>query len=119
MNPDLIVLLMLAVTVLSLGLSGYFFYASFDHARPVLPAGLQEDFTACFAIDRFIWWPAVPAAAQRSYLLSRAYASVGLFCMTVLAAGNSSAIVVGILAAATLAASVITLRCWFRFRKLD
>jgi hypothetical protein len=116
MSPDAAVLLTLFITALSLGLAGYYLFAAFDQARPMLPSGLHDDFIAHFAIERFIWSGAAPAAARRSYLLSHAYGCVGLFCMTVLAFRNSAAITVWLLAAATVTAGVLTLRCWRRYR---
>ncbi len=116
MSPETAALLTLCITALSLGLAGYYFYAAFDQARPVLPSGLHDDFMSHFAIERYIWSSAAPASARRSYLLSHAYGCVGLFCMTVLAFGNSAAVTVWVLAAATATAGVLTLRCWRRTR---
>ena len=73
-SPDTISVLTLAVAALALGLSGYYFFAAFDAARPWLPQPLQEEMHARFVLDRFIWRSTVPTPVSWQYLLSRAVA---------------------------------------------
>jgi len=117
MNPDAFALLMLGVIAVSLGLAGYYFLTAFDQARPMLPASLQDEFAARFALDRFIWSGTPAAAARRSYLLSHVFGCIAFCGMTALAAGNDSApVTVWLFAGATVIALIVTLRAWFRFR---
>ena len=117
MNPDILASLVLAITAVSLGLAGYFFFATFDLARPMLPEALREEMTGRFAVERFIRSGAAPLPARRSFFLSHAFGCIGLFGMTVLAAGDSSTIVVWLLAGATVVAGVITGHSWRRYRE--
>ncbi len=117
MNPDAFALLMLGVIAVSLGFSGYYFLAAFEQARPILPASLQDEFAARFALDRFIWSGKAAAAARRSYLRSHAAACIAFFGMTALAAGNDSApVTVWTFGGISAAALVFTLRACRRCR---
>ena len=115
MDPDAFALLMLIAV--SLGFSGYYFQTALEQARPILPAPLQDEFAARFALDRFIWSGKAAAPARRSYLRSHAAACVAFFGMTALAAENDSAsITVWIFGGISVAALVVTLRAWRRSR---
>jgi hypothetical protein len=115
MDPNIFALLMLGVIAVSLGFSGYYFLAAFELARPVLPASLQDEFAARFALDRFIWSGNAAEPARRSYLRSHAAACVAFFGMTALAA-TSAAVSVWIFGGISAAALFFTVRAWWRYR---
>jgi hypothetical protein len=117
MDPNAFSLLMLVVIAVSLGFAGYYFQMALEQARPILPAPLQDEFAARFALDRFIWSGKAAAAARRSYLRSHAYACIAFFGMTGLAAGNDSApVTIWIFGGVSVAALVVTLHAWRRSR---
>ena len=118
MDPNTFALLMLGVIAVSLGFSGYYFQSAFELARPFLPATLQDEFAARFALDRFIWSGKATAPARRSYLRSHGFACIAFFGMTALAAGNNSApVTVWIFGGISVAAIVVTLRAWRRCQR--
>ena len=118
MDPHAFALLMLGVVAVSLGLSGYYFQTAFEQARPILPAPLQNEFAARFALDRFIWSSKAAAAARRSYLRSHVSACFAFFGMTALAAnGDSAPVAVWLFAGVTLFALAVTLRACRRSRE--
>jgi hypothetical protein len=117
MDPNVFSLLTLAVIAVSLGLSGYYFQMALEQARPILPAPLQEEFAARFALDRFIWSGKAAAPARRSYLRSHVFGCVAFFGMSTLAAhGNSEPVAVWLFAGATVFALAVTLRAWRLYR---
>jgi len=117
MDPNVFSLLMLAVIAVSLGLSGYYFQMAIEQARPILPAPLQEEFAARFALDRFIWSGKAAAPARRSYLRSHVFGCVAFFGLAALAAnGNSEPVAVWLFAGVTVFALVVTLRACRLYR---
>jgi len=111
---DTISLLTLAVAALALGLSGYYFFAAFDAARPWLPQPLQEEMRARFALDRFIWHGMVPTPVRWQYLLSHVFACIGLGCLAILAITHGP--LIGGLLFAGIAALALA-DCWLCWRK--
>lgn len=117
MNPNVFALLMLGVIAVSLGFSGYYFQLALEQARPILPAPLQDEFAARFALDRFIWSGKAAAPARCSYLRSHLYGCAAFFGMAALVAGVDSApAVVWLFAGVALFALAVTLRACWRYR---
>ena len=109
--------LTLAAAALELGLCGYYWQSAFSDARPWLPYPLQEEMSARFSIERFIWNGAMPRAARRSYMLSRVTGSIGLVCLTLLAFANGP--LFGALALAAVSALALgqTFADWRKYRR--
>jgi hypothetical protein len=117
MNAHAFALLMLGVIAVSLGLSGYYFQVAVEQARPLLPASLQDEFAARFALDRFIWSGTAAAAARRSYLRSHVFGCIAIFGMAALVANSDSApVAVWLFAGVTVFALAVTLRACWRYR---
>ena len=117
MNPHAFALLMLGVVAVALGFSGYYFQRAVEQARPILPAALQDEFAARFALDRFIWSSKAAAPARRSYLRSHIYGCFAFFGMMALVANSDSApVAVWLFGAVTVFALAVTLRAWCRYR---
>jgi hypothetical protein len=117
MDPHAFALLMLGVVAVSLGFSAYYFQMAVDQARPVLPATLQDEFAARFALDRFIWRGKAAAPARRSYLRSHVFGCIGFIGMAALVAnGDSAPAAVWLFAGAALFALSVTLRAWRCYR---
>jgi hypothetical protein len=88
-----------------------------EQARPILPAPLQDEFAARFALDRFIWSGKAAAPARRSYLRSHVFGCIAFFGMAALVAnGDSAPIAVWLFAGVTVFALAVTLRAWSRYR---
>ena len=113
-----ITLLTLAAAALELGLCGYYYYAAYDAARLWLPYPLQERMTARFALDRFIFRPAIPHAARRHYLIAHVFGCLGLFSLTILAFANGPRFGGLAFAALSLIALVQTFIDWRKVRAL-
>ena len=117
MNPHAFALVMLGVVAVALGFSGYYFQMAVDQARPILPASLQDEFAARFALDRFIWSGKAAAPARRSYLRSHLFGCVAIFGMSALVAnGDSAPAAVWLFAGMTVFAIAVTLRAFRRYR---
>jgi hypothetical protein len=116
---DTISLLTLAVAALTLGLSGYYFFAAFDTARPWLPQPMQENVRARFALDRYIWSRMMPTPARWQYLLSHVSACVGLGCLAVLAIMRGPLFGGLMFAAITAFALVDCWLCWRKYRRFS
>ena len=117
MDPHTFALLTLGVVAASLGLSGYYFQLAIEQARPILPAALQDEFAARFALDRFIWSGKAAAPARRSYLRSHIFGCIGFIGMAALAAnGDSAPAIVWLFTGGTVFALAVTLRAWRRYR---
>ena len=117
MNPHAFALLMLGITAVSLFFSGYYFQMALEQARPILPAPLQQEFAARFALDRFIWSGKAAAPARRSYLRSHLFGCVAVFSMAALVAnGDSAPVAVWLFAGVTMFALAVTLRAFWRYR---
>ena len=117
MNPHAFALVMLGVVAVALGFSGYYFQMAVEQARPILPAPLQDEFAARFALDRFIWSGKAAAPARRSYLRSHVFGCIAFFGMAALVAnGDSAPIAVWLFAGVTVFALAVTLRAWPRYR---
>jgi hypothetical protein len=114
MDPNVFALLMLGVVAVSLGFAGYYFQKAIEQARPILPAPLQDEFAARFALDRFIWSGKAAAPARRSYLRSHLFGCFAFFGMAALVAnGDSAPVAVWLFAGVTVFALAVTLRaCW-------
>jgi ABC-type phosphate/phosphonate transport system permease subunit len=74
--------------------------------------------SARFAIDRYIFRPAIPPAARRSYLLSRVTCAIGLACLTILAFGNGPRAGAVALAAVSRLALGQAVADWRKYRRL-
>ena len=117
MRPDTVGLLTLAVAALTLGLSGYYFFAAYNAARPWLPQPLQEEMRARFALDRFIWHGTVPTPVRRQYLLSHVFACIGLGCLAILAVTRGP-LFGGLMFAAIAAFALVDCwLCWRNYRR--
>jgi hypothetical protein len=117
MNPNVFVPLILAVIAVSLGFSGYYFQLALEQARPILPAPLQDEFAARFALDRFIWSGKAAAPARRSYLRSHLCGCVAFFGMATLVANVDSApVAIWLFAGVSVFALAVTLRACWRYR---
>jgi len=108
----------LAAAALELGLCGYYWQGAFAEARPWLPYPLQEQMSARFALDRYIFKPAMPQAARRRYMLSHVFGCIGLVCLTILAYANGPLIGALAFAAVSLAAFGQTFAQWRKYRRL-
>ena len=117
MNLHAFALLLLGIIAVSLFFSGYYFLTAFDQARPILPASLQDEFAARFALDRFIWSGKAAAPARRSYLRSHLFGCVAIFGMAALVAnGDTAPAAVWLSAGVTVFAIAVTLRAFRRYR---
>ena len=117
MDPHAFAFLMLGVVAVSLGFSGYYFQMTVEQARPILPAPLQDEFAARFALDRFIWSGKTAAAARRSYVRSHVFGCIAFIGMAALVAnGDSAPGAVWLFTAVALFALVVTLRAWRHYR---
>ena len=111
-------LVTLVAAALELGLCGYYYYAAYDTARLWLPYPLQERLTARFAFDRFIFRPAVPQAARRSYLVAHVFGCLAFVSLAILAFANGPAAGGFAFAALSLLALGQTLVDWRKDRRL-
>ncbi len=111
-----ITLLTLAVAALELGLSGYYWQSAFVEVRPWLPYPLQEQRSARFVLDRYIFRAVIPLAARRRYLLAHVFGTIGLVSLTILASAGASLVGAFALAGVSLMAFGQTFAAWRRFR---
>jgi hypothetical protein len=116
--PPALTSVTLAAAALELGLAGYYYYAAFDAARLWLPYPLQEQMTARFALDRFIFRAATPQAARRHYFMSHVFGCLGFITMAILAFANGPRIGGIAFAALSLLALGQTFVDWRKYRRL-
>ena len=117
MDPNVVFFVSVFGAILSLGVSGYYYYAAFDQARLRFPAPLQEELAARFAFDTFIWAESVPASARRDYLRSHVYACVAFVSILAVAIERGPPIAALLFGTISLIAVVATLRCWSKYRR--